>query len=147
MRRHPLLTFALASLALFAGAAAAVAAPASHAHHITGRVVAINVRRHTLRLRVVHARRASAAAVGGGPVVVVAFGSAAITGPDGAVAVGDEITVTTQTTPGGGQAAVASSIQVIGQPNGGDAGKGAAVPGEVTAVDPAAGTLMLAVTA
>jgi hypothetical protein len=46
-----------------------------------------------------------------------------------------------------GQSAVASAITVIGQPNGGTAGKGAAVPGEVTAVELTNGTLTLTVKA
>jgi hypothetical protein len=148
-RGRALTVLAVAALAL---ACAGSALAAGHSQRISGRVVSINIARHTLRLRVAHARKARVAdasggsqSAGPGPVVVVGFGNATVTGPDGAVAVGDEVTVTT----GGasGQTDVATSIQVIGQPNGGSAGKGAAVPGEVTAVDAAHDQITLAVTA
>jgi hypothetical protein len=119
---------------------------AVHPHKVSGRVVSINVKRHTLKLRETHAAKAGTAAAHAaaavGPVVVVAFGKATVTGPNGAVAVGDDVTVTTQT---GSGPAVASAIRVIGQPNGGVAGKGAAVPGVVTALDAANAQLTLAV--
>lgn len=115
---------------------------------ISGVVLSINAKRHTLKLRVTHSAKhpkakARAASAGGSPTIVIAFGDASVTGPNGAVAVGDDVTVTTDAPAG--QTTVATSIDVVGQPNGGDAGKGAAVPGEVTAVDLSAGTLKLAV--
>jgi hypothetical protein len=122
---------------------------AAHKTHISGVIVSINAKRHTLKLRVKHGAKHKAGAVAraasGGAGIEVAFGHATVHGPDGAVAVGDDVTVTT--TGPVGQSAVASSINVIGQPNGGTAGKGAAVPGEVTAVDPTNGTLTLTVMA
>ncbi len=139
---------ALAALALLAGASSAIAkSHASHGARITGVVVSINAGRHTLKLRVSAAtssRRATArAAAAGSRIVTVAFGDASVSGPGGAVVVGDDVTVTTAGPAG--QSTVAASIAVIGQPNGGDAGKGAALAGEVTAVDPSAQTLTMQV--
>jgi len=145
-RRLAVLAAVIAAACAFATGALA----ASHPRHVSGRVVSIDVRRHTLRLRVKNAARARAAdasggfQAAGGSLLTVSFGDATVTGPDGAVAVGDEVNVTTQ--DGSGHGAVATSIQVIGQPNGGSAGKGAAVPGVVTAVDAGNGQLTLAVT-
>lgn len=142
-----LLTCAVAMLALLIGTSSAFAKThRTHATRISGVVVSINAKRHTLKLRVAHAtghRKATAraASADGSSAIVIAFGDASVTGPNGAVAVGDDVTVTTD-----GPADVATSIDVVGQSNGGDAGKGAAVPGEVTAVDPSGGTLTLAVT-
>ena len=138
----------LAALSLAAGADAAVG-HRKHTTRISGVVVSLNVKHHTLRLRVGHAprgHRAAArahAAAAGGATIVLSFAQASVTGGGGAVAVGDEITVTTDGTVG--QTAVASSIAVIGEPNGGQGGRGAAVAGDVTAVDVAADTLTLAV--
>lgn len=140
---------AVAALTLLMGASSALAKTrAVHTTRISGVVVTINAKRHTLKLRVAHAsklRKASAraASAGGSSTIVVAFGDATVKGPDGAVAVGDDVTVTTNGATG--HNAVAASINVVGEANGGDAGKGAAVPGEVTAVDPTDGTLTLAV--
>ena len=144
------LTCAVAVLALFTGASSAIAnSHAKHSSRISGVVLSINAKRHTLKLRVTHAAHhpkaaAHAASSGGGPAVQVAFGDDTVTGPDGAVAVGDDVTVTTN--GAAGPTTVAASIDVIGQPSGGDSGRGAAVPGRVTGVDPAGGTLTLAVT-
>ena len=66
-----------------------------------------------------------ASAAGADNTIVVSFGSATVSGSDGAVAVGDHVKVTCG--PRGSRHR-ASAIQVIGQPNGGDAGKGAACP-------------------
>ncbi len=144
MSNRRLFACAAAALILASPAAALAASHGGHSHKVSGHVVSINAKRHILRLRLRHAGRgAHAAAAQGGPVIAVSFGNATVTGPDGAVAVGDDVTVTTQTSSG--QTTVASSIQVIGQPSGGDAGKGAAVPGAVTAVDPTARTLTLSV--
>src|SRR5580704_3094842 len=145
LRHHRLLACAAAAFAILIAVPAALAASgAHHSRQVHGRVIAINARHHTLRLRVLHAKRASAASVGGGHAVVVSFGDAKVTGPDGAISVGDDVLVTES--GNGGGTAVATQIEVIGQANGGDAGKGAAIPGEVTAVDGANGTLTLAVT-
>ena len=120
----------------------------SHSRRVSGVVLAINAKQHTLKLRVKHAAKhhAAAAAVrataaGADNTIVVSFGNATVSGADGAVTVGDHVKVTCGTL---GSATVASAIDVIGQPNGGDAGKGAAVPGTVTAVDSLKGTLTLA---
>ena len=139
---------ALTALALLAGASSAIAkGHTSHGARITGVVVSINDRHHTLKLRVSAARssqRATARAAAAGPrLVTVAFGDASVSGPEGAVAVGDDVSVTAAGSAG--QTTVAASISVIGQPNGGDAGKGAALAGEVTAVDPSAQTLTIRV--
>ncbi|HVC85716.1 MAG TPA: hypothetical protein VNC12_10750 [Solirubrobacteraceae bacterium] len=129
--------------------AASPAAHATHKKHISGVIVSINAARHTLNLRVTHGtkhhkvRPGHAASAGDSGGILVAFGDATVHGPNGAVAVGEDVTVTTTGTVG--QTMVASAIDVIGQPNGGTAGKGAAVPGEVTAVDPTNGTLTLTV--
>jgi hypothetical protein len=141
--------------ALLIGSSGAVAAThATHATHktrISGVIVSINATRHTLKLRVTHGikhhkvRAGHVASAGDSRGILVAFGDATVQGPNGAVAVGEDVTVTTTGTVG--QTTVASSIDVIGQPNGGTAGKGAAVPGEVTAVDPTNGTLTLTVRA
>lgn len=145
-----LLTCAVTVLALLVGASSALARThATHSTRISGVVVSINAKRHTLKLRVgrtAKQRRATAraASAGGSSTIVVAFGDASVTGPDGAVSVGDDVTVTTDGPAS--QTTVAASIDVVGQSNGGDAGRGAAVPGEVTAVGPTDGTLTLAVT-
>ena len=145
------LTCGATVLALLIGSSSAVAAThAAHTTRISGVIVSINATRHTLKLRVTHGTKhrktgpARTASAGDSRGILVAFGDATVHGPNGAVAVGDDVTVTT--TGPVGQSAVASSIDVIGQPNGGTAGKGAAVPGEVTAVDPTNGTLTLTVT-
>ena len=145
-----LLTCGATLFALLIGSSSAVAAThAAHTTRISGVIVSINATRHTLKLRVTHGTKhhkavaVHAASAGGGRGILVAFGDATVHGPDGAVAVGDDVTVTTTGTVG--QTAVASAIDVIGQPNGGTAGKGAAVPGEVTAVDATNGTLTLTV--
>ena len=140
-------------LALLIGSSSAIAATRhAHATRISGVIVSIDAARHTLKLRLTHGTKhhkagkaAHVAAAGGSQAIVVAFGQATVKGPNGAVAVGDDVTVTT--TGPVGQTVVASSIDVIGQPNGGTAGKGAAVPGEVTAVEPTNGTLTLTVSA
>ena len=135
----------VASLALVSSA---VARPhVRHAHRVSGLVAAINVAQHTLKLRLHHGAKRHAASAGiatasGAGTIVVSFANATVSGPNGAVAVGDHVTVTTNGPVG--PSAVASSIQVIGHPNGGDAGKGAAIPGTVTAID-SGGTLTLAV--
>ena len=146
------LTCGATVLALLIGSSSAVAAThAAHTTRISGVIVSINATRHTLKLRVTHGTKhhkagpARAASAGDSRGILVSFGDATVHGPNGAVAVGDDVTVTT--TGPVGQSAVASSIDVIGQPNGGTAGKGAAVPGEVTAVDPTSGTLTLTVRA
>jgi hypothetical protein len=143
----PCLAAALALLATAAPNALAGTHPVRTAR-ISGVVTAINARRHTLKLRVAHSGKlhragARAAAVGGFQTIVVVFGDATVQGPDGAVAVGDDVTVTTDGPAG--PTTVAATIDVIGAANGGTAGQGAAVPGEVTAVDPEGGTLTLAV--
>jgi hypothetical protein len=136
-------------LALVVGSSTAVAKThAGHTARVSGLVVSINAKRHTLKLLVKHAVKhhkavARAASANGSSTILVAFDHATVKGPNGAVAVGDQVTVTT--TQAVGATTVASAIDVIGQPNGGDAGKGAAVPGDVTAVDPTNGTLTLAV--
>jgi hypothetical protein len=149
------LTCVATMFALLIGSSSAVAAtPATHATHktrISGVIVSINATRHTLKLRVTHGikhhkvRAGHVASAGDSRGILVAFGDATVHGPNGAVAVGEDVTVTTTGTVG--QTTVASSIDVIGQPNGGTAGKGAAVPGEVTAVDPTNGMLTLTVRA
>ncbi len=144
MRHHRLLACAAAALAILTAVPVALAAGAHHSRQVHGRVIAINARHHTLRLRVLHAKRANAASVGGGHAVVVSFGDAKVTGPNGAISVGDDVVVTESGSGSG--TPVATQIKVIGQANGGDAGKGAALPGEVTGVDATNGTLTLAVT-
>jgi len=145
------LTCGATVFALLIGSSSAVAAThAAHTTRISGVIVSINATRHTLKLRVTHGTKhhkavtVRAASAGDSRGILVAFGDATVHGPNGAVAVGDDVTVTTTGTVG--QTAVASAIDVIGQPNGGTAGKGAAVPGEVTAVDATNGTLTLTVT-
>lgn len=129
--------------ALVAVPASALAkAHATHAKKVTGVVVSINARHHTLKLRVHHAAAARVADTSsgrGGSLVSFSFGEASVNGGDGAVAIGDDVTITET----GGTGSVAASIDVIGQPNGGDAGKGAAIPGTVMAVDSTAGTLTI----
>jgi len=145
-----LLSCAAVLVAALAFTSSALAAShKSHSRHVSGVVLAINARQHTLKLRVKHAAGHHAAthgvratAAGADGTIVVSFADAAISGSDGAVAVGDHVKVTCGTL---GSATVASAIDVVGQPNGGDAGKGAALPGTVTAVDPADGTLTLAI--
>jgi hypothetical protein len=145
MRHHRLLASAVAVLALVVAVPAALATTGSHHHtrQVHGRVISINARRHTLRLRVLHGKRASAAAVGGGQTLDVSFGNAKVSGPNGAISVGDDVVVTEGGNSGG--TPVALAIKVIGQANGGSSGNGAAIPGEVTAVDAGTGTLTLAV--
>jgi hypothetical protein len=140
----------VATLVFSTGVAAAHSRPA-RSKHVTGVVAKLDVTAHTLKLDVKqgtrqHAHGASVhtPAHGGRTTLDVSFGGATVGGEGGGtVAVGDEVTVTESSATG--STAVANAIDVIGQPNGGDAGKGAAVPGAVTAVDPADGTLTLAV--
>jgi hypothetical protein len=135
-------------LALLISSSSAVAKThAAHTARISGVVVSINAKRHTLKLHIKHVKHprvATTASAGGSSTILVEFDHATVKGPNGAVAIGEDVSVTT--TGPVGATAVASSIDVIGQSNGGDSGKGAAVPGEVTAVDPTNGTLTLAVT-
>ena len=123
------LTCCATALALALCSSTALAkTPAAHTTRISGVVLTINAKRHVLKLRIKHAAKtkkaplARAASAGGSSTITVAFDNATVTGPNGAVAVGDDVTVTTTGTLG--QADIASSISVIGQPNGGDAGKG-----------------------
>jgi hypothetical protein len=143
------LTCCATVLALLIGSSSAVAKThAAHTARISGVVVSIDAKRHTLKLHLKHVklpRVATAASAGGSSTILVAFDHATVKGPNGAVAIGEDVSVTT-TGPVVGATAVASSIDVVGQSNGGDSGKGAAVPGQVTAVDPTNGTLTLAVT-
>jgi hypothetical protein len=145
-----LLTCVVTVIALLIGATSALAkTQGAHPTRISGVVVGINAKRHTLKLHVAHTAKhrvaaARAASAGGSSTIVVVFGDAKVSGPDGAVSVGDDVTVTTNGPAG--PTTVASSIAVIGRANGGDSGKGAAVPGTVAAIDPTAGTLTLAVT-
>ncbi len=144
MRHHRLLACVAAALAILIAVPVALATTsAHHSRQVHGRVISINARHHTLRLRVLHAKRASAASVGGGPALVVSFGDAKVTDPNGAISVGDDVVVTES--GNGSGTPVATQIKVVGQANGGDAGKGAALPGAVTGVDATAGTLTLAV--
>jgi hypothetical protein len=142
-----LLSCAAVLVAALAFTSSALAAShRSHSRHVSGVVLAINAKQHTLKLRLKHAARHHAAAVrasaaGADNTIVVSFANATVRGSDGAVAIGDHVKVTCGPI---GSATVASAIDVIGQPNGGDAGKGAAMPGTVTAVDSANGTLTLA---
>ena len=144
MRHHRLLACAAAALAILTAVPAALAAGAHHSRQVHGRVIAINARHHTLRLRVLHAKRASAG-LGAAAATRSSCRSAdaKVTGPNGAISVGDDVVVTES--GNGSGTPVATQIKVIGQANGGDAGKGAAIPGEVTGVDATAGTLTLAV--
>ena len=141
------LSVAAVLVAVMALAATALAKPATtRTHRLSGVVAAINVAKHTLRLRVSHGARghshSARVAVAGSGTLVVSFADASVNGPHGAVAVGDRVTVITNGPIG--SSANATAIDVIGQPNGGDAGRGAAIPGTVTALDAAAGTLTLA---
>jgi hypothetical protein len=142
------LTCCATVLAMLISSSSAVAKThAAHTARISGVVVSINAKRHTLKLHIKHVKHprvATTASAGGSSTILVEFDHATVKGPNGAVAIGEDVSVTT--TGPVGATAVASSIDVIGQSNGGDSGKGAAVPGEVTAVDPTNGTLTLAVT-
>jgi hypothetical protein len=130
--------------AFVVAASSAVAKTHAHAKTLTGVVTSVNAKRHTLRLRVSRtaARAARAASAAHGRVVTLSFGEADVAGPNGAVVVGDHVTVTMAASSGHG-ATVAAAIAVIGQPNGGDAGQGAAIPGTVTVVDSADGSLTI----
>ena len=138
----------LAAALVLAPAALATHHTAARTHHLSGVVVSINASHHTLKLRLRHGsshhgKAASARiAEAGSGTVVVSCAHATVKGPDGAVAVGDRVSVTTNGLLGG--TVVADSIAVIGRPNGGDAGKGAAVPGTVVSVDSSSDTLTLA---
>jgi hypothetical protein len=129
--------FLVAALAAVAATPAGSLARAHHgrAQRVSGVVTAINPLSHTLALRVKHARPHAA----GAQTLTISFGSATVNGPDGAVAVGDSVRVTLSSN------AVASSINVVGEPNGGTSGNGAAIPGIVAAVDPTTGLLTLEV--
>ena len=127
------LTCGATVLALLIGSSSAVAAThAAHTTRISGVIVSINATRHTLKLRVTHGTKhrkagpARTASAGDSRGILVSFGDATVHGPNGAVAVGDDVTVTT--TGPVGQSAVASSIDVIGQPNGGDRRQGRGGP-------------------
>jgi hypothetical protein len=140
MFNRKVLTGVIAALAVLAGSASALAHAPHHSHHarrVAGVVVAINSSQHTLTLRIRHGHRLSAADARGG-LVTISFGDAEVSGPDGAVAVGDSVSCMLS------ESDVASAIRVIGEPNGGEAGEGAAIPGLVTAVDKTDGTLTLA---
>ena len=101
-----LLTCVVTMIALLIGATSALAKTQSaHSTRISGVVVGINAKRHTLKLRVAHTAKhrvaaARAAAAGGSSTIVVVFGDAKVSGPDGAVSVGDDVTVTTNGSAG-----------------------------------------------
>ncbi len=139
-RRSIALAVACAALAVGPAAALAHKTHVAHARKVSGVVLAINAHRHTLKLRVGHAAAARVASAGGS-TLTIAFGQADVSGGNGAVEVGDDVTITTT---GGGGGNVATAIDVIGAHNGGDAGQGAAIPGTVTAIDVGSGSLTLA---
>ena len=143
-----LLTCCATVLALVVCSSSALAKSPAHKTRFSRVAVNINAKRHILKLHVKHGAKrfatgAHSASAGGSATILVSFDHATVSGPNGAVGVGDDVTVTTSGPLG--TTTVASSINVIGQPNGGDAGKGAALPGEVTAVDSTNGTLTLSV--
>src|ERR1039457_7079251 len=135
------LTCGATVFALLIGSSSAMAAThAAHTTCISGVIASINATRHTLKLRVTHGTKhhkavtVRAASAGDSRGILVAFGDATVHGPNGAGAAGEDVPVTTTGTVG--QTAVASSIDVIGQPNGGAPGTGATVPRDVAAVRP-----------
>ena len=137
--RLPALIAAIVVTAVAIPASALAGGQRHHAHtrRVSGVVTAINPLSHTLTMRTRHARLHAASA--GSGTLTISFGSAHVNGPDGAVVVGDTVTVTLAS------GTVASSIAVVGEPNGGNAGNGAAIPAVVGAVDPTNNTLTLTV--
>lgn len=128
----------------------------SHRVKLTGVVSAVSAARHTITVRVKtarhnrrHGRRANLARRSPRTrSVVVDVANAAIHGSDGTVTVGDHVVITVLPHPSGSGEAVAHDVVVevpapeVGH---GDHGRGAVLPGTVTVVDSAAGTLTLRV--
>jgi hypothetical protein len=137
------MTCAATVLVLVIGVPSALAkSQTGHTARISGVVLSINTKRHTLKLRVarpIKQRKASAraASAGGSSTIVVAYGDATVSGAGGAVAVGDDVTVTIESPAG--HTAVAATIDVTGQAGGAAAPTGTAAPGGASTVDPAAG--------
>src|ERR1035441_9906099 len=94
------MTCAATVLGLVIGVPSALAkTQTGHTARISGVVLSINTKRHTLKLRVarpIKQRKASArvASAGGSSPIVVASGDATVSGAGGAVAAGDDGTVT-----------------------------------------------------
>ena len=140
------LTLLGCALALAGASSALAGAPRAHTVKISGVVVAISARHHTLSLRSprgIRARGLGRAARAGGSLITIVLGRAHVQGPSGSVVVGDQVTVNASVA--GGAAPVAASITVVGVSNGGDAGKGAAIGATVAAVDAAGGLLTITV--
>lgn len=138
-----LMTCAATVLVLVIGVPSALAkTQTGHTARISGVVLSINTKRHTLKLRVarpIKQRKASArvASAGGSSTIVVAYGDATVSGAGGAVAVGDDVTVTIESPAR--HTAVAATIDVTGHAGGAAAPTGTAAPGGASTVDPAAG--------
>ena len=144
MRHNRLLACAAAALAILTAVPVALAAGAHHSRQLHGRVIAINARHHTLRLRVLHAKRASAASAADGHSVVVSFGDAKVTGPNGAISVGDDV----RRRPSRATAAARPSrprSRSSARPTAATPARAPRFPAQVTGVDASAGTLTLAV--
>ena len=132
------------ALASSPGIAAAHAAKHSahatrHTTHVTGVVRSFNVAKHSITLATASAK--SSKRTHKRHLLTFNVTAARVSGNHGAFAVGDKVTVTSDdATESGGDA---TTIRVIGVPNGGDNGHGAAIAGTITAVDPTAATITL----
>ncbi len=136
IRRTLIAALAAALLLSFSGVASAKG-HASHSLKVTGIVKSLNpvkesvtvaVRGRVARGHRVRTRR-----------LTFAIGHAQVSGQGGAVAIGERVTVTFA----GSSPDQASSILVLGRPNGGDGGKGAAFVGVISAIDTTSDTFTL----
>src|SRR5262249_21282554 len=103
-----------------------------------GVVRSINFRKHSITVAVRSSKRGHHVRV-----MTFRFTPATVSGTKGIFTVGEKVKITSSdATSSGGDA---GTITVIGTPNGGDSGNGAAISGTVTAVDPTSGTITLGI--
>jgi len=135
LTRRAFIAGSVALAVILALSMASAIASTHRSFRVSGVVTAINARDHAFRLRAKDARR----------VMTVKLARATvISGHGGAVIVGDDVTTTSDTS---GSVVTASSIRILGLPNGGIDGHGAAVPGVVDSVDTVDSTLAVSVQA
>ncbi len=134
------LACALLAVTLAAPVAGAHARVATHARttKITGVVRSINIAHHTITV-------ATTVPSGRGhrtKLITLDVSSASVTGHHGSFAIGDKVSITATGMNSSGTG-TATTIAVIGVPNGGSNGHGAAIAGTVTTVDESSGMLTL----
>jgi hypothetical protein len=136
IRRTLIATLTFALMLSVAGVATAKV-HSSPALKVTGLVRSLNPVKDTVTVAVRH--RALRGHRFRTRLMTFGIGHAQITGQSAAVAVGERVTITFA----GSSPGEASSILVLGRPNGGDGGKGAAFAGVISAVDASSSTFTL----